>query len=288
VSVQVFDLSGLSSTASGTVRVNPRPAEGGSPPVAALAITPNPATAGETVSFSAAASDDVDHDIVRYEWDVDGQPGFEQTTGSAEWTRSYPQPAVIEAQVRVTDATGYSSVASGTLRVLERPPQRSGSGQVGASRSRVRLGRWRPFSARVTGKSGDVSESALTGLGSVRAALAGSRVTKAERLMKRYLGASWRSRLSVSVNRSARSATVSGRALVTPRKGGSACVEVTLTMRAGKVPTGRLTLLGGSGSGARLYGQAKFRFQVPARGPAVILGTLRAGLGKARPVPKCG
>ena len=35
---------------------------------------------GATVQFSAAGSTDSDGAIVKYEWDLDGQPGFETTT----------------------------------------------------------------------------------------------------------------------------------------------------------------------------------------------------------------
>lgn len=35
---------------------------------------------GATVQFSAAGSGDADVEIVKYEWDLDGRPGFEKTT----------------------------------------------------------------------------------------------------------------------------------------------------------------------------------------------------------------
>ena len=45
---------------------------------------------GTTVKFSAAGSGDADGEIVKYEWDLDGRPGFEKTTTTPRRRRPAP------------------------------------------------------------------------------------------------------------------------------------------------------------------------------------------------------
>jgi hypothetical protein len=186
-------------------------------------------------------------------------------------------------RLRVNDAAGHSGETSKYLDVYE------ATGPTGPSAARkARLGRRRAFSARLNGKSGGIDGTALTGAGSVRAFVSGpTRLTKAERLLKRFLSASWRTRLTVAVDKAARTATVGGLALATaPRHGGRACIRLSIDFRAGGLPTGKFSIVGGTGSGANLYGEASFRFQVRATGPAVVLGNLRAGLGRKHGLPR--
>ena len=103
-------------------------------PVARLAATPNPvvvppqlvvATAnalpadlgdtviprfGTTVNFSAAASTDADGTIVKYEWDLDGQPGFEKTTTTPRTTQRFSNTGTVATRVRVTDDNGATDI----------------------------------------------------------------------------------------------------------------------------------------------------------------------------------
>ena len=104
-------------------------------PVARLAATPNPVVVppqlvvapisanalpadlpetvirfGTTVNFSAAASTDADGTIVKYEWDLDGQPGFEKTTTAPRTTQRFSNPGTVTTRVRVTDDTGATDI----------------------------------------------------------------------------------------------------------------------------------------------------------------------------------
>ena len=64
-------------------------------PNASFTVSPNPAQIGATVTFNASASNDPDPGgtIVKYEWDLDGLPGYEvDGGGSPTTTQSYMTP----------------------------------------------------------------------------------------------------------------------------------------------------------------------------------------------------
>jgi hypothetical protein len=91
----------------------------GGAPVAAFTMSPNPALVGRTVTFDAAGSSDPSG-ISRYEWDLDGDGGFETDTGgSAATTRLYQAPASVTVTLRVTDGTGKQTTATQTLKITE-------------------------------------------------------------------------------------------------------------------------------------------------------------------------
>lgn len=91
------------------------------PPIASFSAAPNPvlvptnSPVGAPVTFNAGASRDVDGSIVRYEWDLDGVPGFERTTVGSSVSRRYTDRGDITVRVRVVDNRGATSVASRTL-----------------------------------------------------------------------------------------------------------------------------------------------------------------------------
>jgi PKD repeat protein len=87
-------------------------------PVASLAATPNPATAGSTVSFNGSASKDPDGTIAKYEWDLDGNGSYETSTGAtATTTRSYASATEPVVGLRVTDNRGATGTTTKTLVV---------------------------------------------------------------------------------------------------------------------------------------------------------------------------
>ena len=91
-------------------------------PNASFTISPNPAQIGETVTFNASASTDADGTIVRYEWDLDGLPGYEVDGGSSPTTtQSYMSSGTRTIRLRVTDDDGGQATDADSLRINARP-----------------------------------------------------------------------------------------------------------------------------------------------------------------------
>lgn len=124
--VRVTDNAGATAAASVVVNVVDIA------PVPVLSVAPNPAYTGTPVILDAAASTDPDGTIARYEWDLDGNGGFERDTGTTpNITWSYPNPGTFTVKVRVTDNDGVSTTQSVALVVTTPPapaPAPSGGG----------------------------------------------------------------------------------------------------------------------------------------------------------------
>jgi YD repeat-containing protein len=88
------------------------------PPSASLAVSPNPALVGQSVTFDASASSDADGSITNYKWDLDGNGSFETDTGSSQTaSRSYASAGDVAVKLRVTDDAGATADATRTLTV---------------------------------------------------------------------------------------------------------------------------------------------------------------------------
>lgn len=100
-------------------------------PAASLRVSPNPALTGDSVVLDASGSSDAGGGaIVRHEWDLDGDGGFEHDTGAAPSTAAtYPSRREIRPAVRVTDGAGHTATASAALSVRQAPP----AGHAGVS-----------------------------------------------------------------------------------------------------------------------------------------------------------
>jgi PKD repeat protein len=87
-------------------------------PNASFTVSPNPASTGQTVTFNASASTDVDGTIAKYEWDLDGNGSFETDTGTTlTTTHSYSVGGTVAVKVRVTDNDGAWSDATRNLTI---------------------------------------------------------------------------------------------------------------------------------------------------------------------------
>jgi YD repeat-containing protein len=112
ISVRVMDNKGGTDVDTKTLFV------GNDSPTASFTITPNPVTAGQTVTFNGAASSDLDGTIAKYEWDLDGNGTFETNTGTVSTTsRIYANAATVNIGLRVTDDDGATGTTVRSLGV---------------------------------------------------------------------------------------------------------------------------------------------------------------------------
>ncbi len=94
---------------------------GNTPPIAVISAIPTSATAPLTVDFDGSGSFDPDLEpIVSYEWDLDGDGQYDDTTGIiAQWIYG---PGSHTAGLRVTDSGGASGTDSILISSSNTPP----------------------------------------------------------------------------------------------------------------------------------------------------------------------
>jgi PKD repeat protein len=91
-------------------------------PTASLSVSPNPALTGQVVAFDASGSSDLDGEITKYEWDLDGDGSYETDTGSvASTSNTYLSPGTIDVKLRVTDDQDNTGETSVSLTVHSPP-----------------------------------------------------------------------------------------------------------------------------------------------------------------------
>jgi PKD repeat protein len=90
------------------------------PPSAAFTVAPQPASTGQTVTFTSTSSDP-DGTVASQAWDTDNDGTFDDGTGGAA-SRSFATAGTYTVRLRVTDNRGLSSIASKTVTIDNRPP----------------------------------------------------------------------------------------------------------------------------------------------------------------------
>ncbi len=118
VKLRVTDGNGDTDVATRALKIN-------AAPTASFTVSPNPAQAGQTVSFDASASSDPDGSNPVYEWDLDGNGSFEtKTFNTPTASRSYPSAATVAVKLRVTDSDGGTDETTRSLQVnaAQSPP----------------------------------------------------------------------------------------------------------------------------------------------------------------------
>ena len=114
--LRVTDGFGLSDTTTVVVKVL------GQAPIAALAASTNSAPAPMAVTLSAAGSTAaLNHALVAYEWDFDGDGAYDEFTTQATVEHEYGAVGIFAAAVRVTDDQGLQDTAAIVLSVLAPP-----------------------------------------------------------------------------------------------------------------------------------------------------------------------
>ena len=104
------------------------------PPVAQLAVTPSPSNAGDSITLDAAGSNDPDGNIVRYDWDYEGDGSYDLSTTSPSVSHVYPNRGNFTPKVRVVDDYGVTNVKTATL-VVDNPGAPTGATPPGSSNS---------------------------------------------------------------------------------------------------------------------------------------------------------
>jgi PKD repeat protein len=123
VSLRATDSLGNADTHPEEITVGDRP------PSAAFTMTPNPALTGQTVSFDASDSSDLDGTIAKYEWDLDGDGSFETDSGTDPTVElSYSSPQAITVKLRVVDNSGSDATTTHSLTINNRSPTASFTG----------------------------------------------------------------------------------------------------------------------------------------------------------------
>jgi PGF-CTERM protein len=118
VAVVVRDRAGYeNSTGSITVNVTQEPA-------ADLSLTtdgtePNGTEIGDTVTFDASESTDVDGPIVEYQWDFDGDGAVDETTNASRLavTHEYDSGGTYDAAVTVVDQNNLTDTATAQIEI---------------------------------------------------------------------------------------------------------------------------------------------------------------------------
>jgi len=92
-------------------------------PIAAVSTPAALVQTGERVGFDASASSVPFSAITRFEWDLDGDGGFETDTGSnPSAAQVYPSRGLRQVQVRVTAPSGRTAITGTSVDVRQTPP----------------------------------------------------------------------------------------------------------------------------------------------------------------------
>jgi hypothetical protein len=89
--------------------------------------------------------------VTMYEWDIDGDGVYDESSGSPTFTASFLGDGEYSVTVRVTDAEGYTSTATQTVTVLNLPPTGIEAGYTGEAK----VGNTLTFTASATDPGGD-------------------------------------------------------------------------------------------------------------------------------------
>jgi PKD repeat protein len=115
IRLRVTDSDGATATAQDTVTVS------NVAPTARFTFSPENPNVNETITFDATGSSDPEGQALRYEWDLDGDGGFDDATGQTI-THAFSTGGNKTVQLLVTDPQNNSDVETRIVTVGNRPP----------------------------------------------------------------------------------------------------------------------------------------------------------------------
>jgi PKD repeat protein len=243
------------------------------PPRARLTADNTTPPAGQLVTFDASGSFDADGDITRYFFDLDGNGVYEISQTEPTATHRYFSSGRFFARVIVADAGGQLGRADVAIQV---------EGGEGGPSVPQRLNRTVtappvPFAAQIGTKTFSVS---------LRNAK--RKASRAEKALRSFAKARWRSALKVKADPKTRTVRATGLVLATTkgRRPRQLCLRLSSTAKPGAPATGTLRIIGGTGPGATLRGSLGFRAVQDKGGVVRAVGEARPVLGKKRALPK--
>jgi PKD repeat protein len=292
--LRVVDDDGLSAAAFQTITVTESSSPTGptAPGLAAsFTIAPNPAPPGADVTFDASASSG---NITAYEWDLDGEEGYERTTASPHTNRAYGEQyagARITVRLRVANAAGdRSAPASRTLTVSQglahtTRPRGTLAAALGLRfRARLRGQTYGRHGGRVKVSRRRASVVRRAMIGTLRGSI-GRGAGRAR--LAALVPATWIGRFSMTASRRARRLSVRGLVhAMFERAPGTACLRLRLKAR-GRRRTGTIVSVGGTVAGAEVGARARFRWRMTRSGDVLMRGRIRPTAAPGPPGRAC-
>ena len=89
------------------------------PPTATFTTTPMTPSTGESVTFDASDSTDLDGRITSYEWDFNGDGTVDSTTETATTTHTYDSANSYDITLTVTDDSGAAATTTGSITIQQ-------------------------------------------------------------------------------------------------------------------------------------------------------------------------
>jgi len=259
------------------------------PPIAAFEHDANPGYAETPVKFDASGSSDPEGGVLTYEWDF-GDMYFVKDTPTTESPKAsyrYDFSGDYVARLRVFDESGLAAETTRMVQVIAGAPP---SPRIVAPAA-ARATRGSPF-ALVLDPSALTSEglATVTNGALLRTGVtARGRLTLARRLrapLARTRTPRWTTRFMIKQRGPLADArfAVEGQMLFDFGRGVRVCTATRATFRLGRPADGRLSVIGGTGAGARVGGSGSFAVTLTDK--LRVAGRVRfAQRRRARPLP---
>jgi hypothetical protein len=252
------------------------------PPTAQLAVTPNQAETGQSITLDANGSQDSDGTIVRYDWDFEGDGAYDVSTTTVQSvSQVYSNPGTFAPKVRVVDEDGATAVQTGSLVISAPSGGGTGGGGTGGGGTGTGTGTGGTGTGSGTGdgtgtgsggtSDGGSTNGAGTGPAAFAASLRGSSIQSLKLVSKRGVTVSCLANRAATCKLRLEVAARDARRLgLRPRKG-----------RPVQIGTARVTVSSNGNVGVRFSLSSRIRRALKRVGKVrvTVLGTADAASG---------